>query len=68
MGGEAKQILGWAPQMGFHDLVHIMVDADLEAGRPAQVARRRAGASWPSSFSGWHRWDEQVISMEQNIA
>ena len=40
-----------------------MVDADLElACLPSSGAGRRILAE---RFSGWHRWEEQVISMEQ---
>jgi GDPmannose 4,6-dehydratase len=27
---KAKRILGWEPKVRFHELVHIMVDADME--------------------------------------
>jgi GDPmannose 4,6-dehydratase len=47
----------------FHELVRIMVDADLEL----------AGLSIPGEgkrivdekFGNWHRWEDQVISMDQ---
>jgi GDPmannose 4,6-dehydratase len=37
---KAKAELGWAPEVGFRELVHMMVDADLE--RVAQNQRLRA--------------------------
>ena len=37
---KAKSELGWAPEVGFRELVHMMVDADLE--RVAQNQRLRA--------------------------
>ena len=33
---KARRVLEWAPRVGFHELVRIMVDADMEAiGMPA---------------------------------
>lgn len=61
--GKAEQRLGWTPSVRFHELVRIMVDADLElAGLEAPGAGRRILAE---RFGDWHRWDEQVMSMEQ---
>jgi GDPmannose 4,6-dehydratase len=31
---KAKDVLGWEPTVSFQELVHMMVDADLEAQRP----------------------------------
>jgi GDPmannose 4,6-dehydratase len=61
---KASQELKWEPKVHFHDLVHIMVDADLE----------KIGLSCPgqgrdvigSCFDGWHIWDHQVISMDEH--
>lgn len=62
-GQRAHEVLGWRPRVRFPELVRIMVDADLElAGLPSPGAGRRILAE---RFSGWHRWEEQVISMEQ---
>ncbi len=62
-GRRAHEILGWRPRVRFPELVRIMVDADLElAGLPSPGAGRRILAE---RFSGWHRWEDQVISMEQ---
>ena len=59
----AQQRLGWTPSVRFHELVRIMVDADLElAGLEAPGAGRRILAE---RFGDWHRWDGQVTSMEQ---
>jgi GDPmannose 4,6-dehydratase len=60
----ARNILGWEARVRFKDLVRIMVDADLERmglpspGAGSQVVRER--------FGGWHRWEHQVISMEEH--
>lgn len=59
---KARKELKWEPKIKFHELVRIMVDADLEL----------AGFSCPGDgkklleerFSGWHRWEDQIISME----
>jgi len=58
---KAKEQLNWQPKVKFKDLVRIMVDADLELmgldcpGEGRRVIEER--------FGGWHRWDQQVISM-----
>lgn len=60
---KAKRVLGWEPKVKFHELVRIMVDADLEAmglecpGEGKKILREK--------FSNWHRWEQQVISMER---
>lgn len=59
----AQQELGWEPKVGFHELVRIMVDADLElAGLPCPGEGRRI---LDERFGGWHRWEHQVVSMER---
>jgi GDPmannose 4,6-dehydratase len=61
---KARRELGWEPRVSFHDLVAIMVDADLEAiGLPplGQGARILA-----EKFSGWHQWSGAVTALRQN--
>jgi GDPmannose 4,6-dehydratase len=59
----AKQLLNWSPKVHFHELVRIMVDADLElAGQPCPGEGRRI---LQERFTGWHRWEHQVVSMER---
>lgn len=59
----ARQELGWEPKVGFHELVRIMVDADLElAGLPCPGEGRQI---LDERFGGWHRWEHQVVSMER---
>lgn len=59
----AQKELKWSPKVKFHELVRIMVDADLElaglepVGEGRQILKER--------FGGWHRWESQVISMER---
>lgn len=54
--------LDWKPKIHFHELVRIMVDADLERlhlpcpGEGRQIIEDR--------FEGWHRWEHQVTSMD----
>lgn len=60
---QGQQRLGWQPQVCFADLVRIMVDADLTlAGLTCPGAGR---AILDQRFGGWHRWGDQVTSMEQ---
>jgi len=58
---KAREKLGWQPRVKFNELVRIMMDADLELmgqtcpGAGRQIVEER--------FGGWHRWDQQVVSM-----
>lgn len=55
--------LNWEPRVRFHELVRIMVDADLELlglqapGEGMKILDER--------FNGWHKWEHQVVSMER---
>jgi GDPmannose 4,6-dehydratase len=60
---KANEKLGWKPKIGFHDLVRIMVDADMElAGQKHPGEGERCLSE---TFQGWHRWGDQVVSMER---
>jgi GDPmannose 4,6-dehydratase len=58
---KARQALSWEPRVYFKDLVHIMVDADMELiglespGEGKRILEKHHGK--------WHRWESQVISM-----
>jgi GDPmannose 4,6-dehydratase len=60
--GKAGAELGWTPKVRFQELVRIMLDADLELlgvtppGQGLRMLQER--------FTGWHRWESQVVSME----
>jgi GDPmannose 4,6-dehydratase len=43
--GKARTKLGWSPRIGFEQLVHEMVDADLEAAQRDTLLRRHGYAS-----------------------
>ncbi len=59
---KAEKAFEWKPKVKFHELVRIMVDADLELqGLPCPGEGRQI---LQNNFGGWHRWDDQVISME----
>ncbi len=61
---KARLKLGWEPKVSFHELVAIMVDADMEAiGLPPIGRGQRVLAA---KFSGWHQWSEAVTSLHQN--
>jgi GDPmannose 4,6-dehydratase len=61
--GKARRVLGWEPRITFRELVRIMVDADLElAGLPSPGEGKRI---LQSNHAPWHRWDDQVVSMER---
>ncbi|MBG0771942.1 MAG: GDP-mannose 4,6-dehydratase, partial [Anaerolineaceae bacterium] len=58
---KAKKLLKWEPKIKFHELVRIMVDADMElAGLKAPGEGRKI---IEEKFSGWHLWEDQVVSM-----
>jgi GDPmannose 4,6-dehydratase len=57
----AKKELGWAPKLRFHELVRIMVDADMELLNLQCPGEGRKIIE--ENFGGWHRWEDQVISM-----
>jgi GDPmannose 4,6-dehydratase len=42
---KAHRVLGWKPKITFHDLVKMMVDADLKAIRDNQVSEKKASVS-----------------------
>ncbi len=59
----ANTQLKWTPKVRFHELIKIMVDADLELiGLPCPGEGRRI---LNERFGDWHNWDHQVISMER---
>ncbi len=54
--------LGWEPRIYYKDLVRVMMDADLEhIGLPALGEGRKA---LESKHGRWHRWEDQLVSME----
>lgn len=60
---KAKKQLNWEPKVKFHELVRIMVDADLEL--KGQLCPREGKKVLEERFDGWHRWEHQVITMER---
>jgi GDPmannose 4,6-dehydratase len=61
----ARKELGWEPKIRFHELVRIMVDADLERmGLDCPGEGKRIIAD--RFASGWHHWGQQVISMDDH--
>jgi GDPmannose 4,6-dehydratase len=60
---KANHELGWTPKVKFHELVRIMVDADLELIGLANPGEGKK--IMDERFNGWHRWEHQVVSMER---
>ena len=58
---KAKKVLGWEPKVKYHDLVRIMMDADLEL--IGQDAPGEGKAIVEDQFDDWHNWEDQVVSM-----
>ena len=58
---KARKALGWTPKVGFHELVKVMVDADLKAvgippvGEGEEFIRQ--------NFDDWHVWDTATAGM-----
>jgi GDPmannose 4,6-dehydratase len=60
---KSKQKLNWEPRVKFHELVRIMVDADLElAGLTCPGEGKKV---LDERFNDWHKWEHQVVSMER---
>jgi len=60
---KARRELDWEPKICFHDLVRIMVDADLEL---AGLSSPGEGKKILEKFGeGWHRWEDQCKTMER---
>jgi GDPmannose 4,6-dehydratase len=55
---KARSTLGWEPRINFKDLIHIMVDADLDALSHAPVGMGKHILQ--NKFAGWHQWDSSV--------
>lgn len=60
---KARQELKWSPKIKFHELVRIMVDADLEL--KGQHCPGEGRKIVENTFGDWHRWEHQVVSMER---
>jgi len=58
---KAKDVLGWEPKVKYHDLVRIMMDADLEL--IDQEAPGEGKEIVENQFDDWHNWEDQVVSM-----
>jgi GDPmannose 4,6-dehydratase len=55
---KARQVIEWEPRVKFHELVRVMVDADLEmAGLESPGEGRRI---LEAHHGAWHRWESQV--------
>jgi GDPmannose 4,6-dehydratase len=55
---KARKAFGWEPKIGFKDLVHIMVDADLDGLSFVPIGNGRRILQ--SQFGDWHQWDKSV--------
>jgi GDPmannose 4,6-dehydratase len=55
---KARRVLGWEPRIGFKDLVHIMVDADLDGLSVAPIGEGKSILQ--DQFGDWHQWDKSV--------
>lgn len=63
---KAKRDLSWSPRVSFHDLIRIMVDADLQKlglkaiGEGDRILREKA--------EPWHQWENSVTRALASIA
>jgi GDPmannose 4,6-dehydratase len=60
---KAERVLKWKPKIKFHELVRIMVDADLELSGLEPIGDGRRILE--EKFGDWHRWESQVVSMDR---
>lgn len=58
---KARSWLGWEPKVSFRELVHIMVDADMEALGLAPPGQGKAVLA--EKFGEWHRWDNSILDV-----
>jgi GDPmannose 4,6-dehydratase len=63
---KARTKLGWQARIGFHDLVAIMVDADVEAGGLEPLGRGKAILE--QKIGNWHRWHHSVTRMVKAVS
>ena len=62
---KAREKLGWKPRLSFHEVISIMVDADMEANGLKPVGKGQRVLA--TKFSGWHQWASAVTSMHQKV-
>jgi len=62
---KAKAKLMWKPKLKFHELVAIMVDADMEAHGLLPVGNGRQILA--THFSEWHQWTSAVTPLHSNM-
>jgi GDPmannose 4,6-dehydratase len=60
---KARKNLGWAPRVGFAELVAIMVDADLEAAGLSAPGRGKAVLA--EKLGHWNQWHNSVTELMQ---
>ncbi|GAB4525687.1 MAG: GDP-mannose 4,6-dehydratase [Anaerolineales bacterium] len=60
---KARETLGWEPRVHFHELVRIMVDADMELLGLTPPGEGKVVLD--EKFSDWHNWEDQTVSMER---
>jgi len=62
---KAREKLGWAPKIGFAELVTILVDADMEAaGLPSPGRGKRV---LEEKFSYWNHWQNSVTRARKAV-
>jgi GDPmannose 4,6-dehydratase len=61
---KAEREMGWRTRICFRDLVRIMVDADME--KIGLVPPGDGCRILDEQFDPWHRWEHQVISMDEH--
>lgn len=62
---KARTKLGWESRIGFHDLVAIMVDADVEA--VGLTPRGRGKAILEEKIGHWNRWHNSVTRVVRAV-
>jgi GDPmannose 4,6-dehydratase len=57
----ARELLDWNPKITFHELVCIMVDADMEAAGLVPVGE--GARVMQEKFQNWHQWQQSVSQL-----
>jgi GDPmannose 4,6-dehydratase len=60
---KAQTQLNWKPKIKFHELVRIMVDADMELSGQEPIGDGKRILE--EKFGDWHRWESQAVSMDR---
>jgi GDPmannose 4,6-dehydratase len=62
---KARRVLSWEPRITFRDLIHIMVDADMEAAGLEPIGEGNSILN--EKFHPWHQWTAAISGMTTHM-